>query len=376
MAPTRTRSLKLRTFALIAVTASALCSSGAYAHPLDLGYLRIVQSGTEVAVTLDVDVKAAGILLNATQPSAPPPDAAAVTAHASELASASYALEPIRTDGGVCVWSTATAQLLGNTVTVRSTATCPPGQCRWMFPFVRDHRVSPVFTLMVKQSSGASEQLTLVEPTRFSIELAAPSAVREVGFTHFVALGIEHIGAAPNQWRSADRGWHVPDGIDHILFLLGLMLGGGTLLQMAKVATGFTVGHSITLAIAALGIARPPSSVVEPLIALSIAFVAVESFMGKYARHRWKIAAAFGLIHGFGFASALTALDLSTRGLVTALLGFNVGVELGQMVIVVALAPLILLAHRRSHLGRYFLKALAVMIFVLGIYWFFQRLNL
>lgn len=353
----------MRFIAFIVVT--VMCGK-AFAHPLDLGYLRITQDDETVDVTLDLDVGAAAILLGEPQPQA-------VDSRASELAAASFAREPIRTDRGDCTWGPAIAELRDNTVTLRSTASCPPGECRWDLAFVRDHRVSPGFTLMVKQSSGATEQLTLVDAENHAIVLAAPSKPAEVSFAHFVALGVEHIGAAPNQWHSSDTGWHLPEGLDHILFLIALMLGGGSLLHFGKVATGFTAGHSVTLAIAALGIARPPSSVIEPLIALSIALVAAESLIGKYERHRWKIAAAFGLIHGFGFASVLTGLNLSTRGLVTALFGFNVGVELGQLVVVLAFAPVVLFVHRMSKAGRYALKAAAVVIFALGAYWFIER---
>ncbi len=341
----------------------------ATAHPLDLGYLRITSSQTTVAVTLDLDINAAAILLGRNEI-----DAAVVRAQASALAVASYAAAPIITQAGACSWGAATAELTGRTVQISSTATCSgDGPRTWTFPFVDNQRISAKFELMVKESAGTGERLTLVDASTTSLELASPAASTGVSVTTFIWSGVEHIGAAPNQWHTADGTWKLPEGLDHLLFLLGLMLGGGTLLQLLGIATGFTVGHSITLAIAALGIVRLPSSVIEPLVALSIALVAVEAFSGRFKRHRWKIALGFGLIHGFAFANALATLDLSLRNMITALFGFNIGVELGQVACVLVVAPLVMLLHRHRA-GPLIVKAIAAVIFALGIYWFVERL--
>ncbi len=351
---------------VLAVLASARLAS---AHPLDLGYLRIEQAGATVAVSLDLDARAAASLLGEQQL-----DAATVAARATALAEASYASAPITTGDGPCRWGPASAVLDARTVKVSSSATCPgPGERRWSFPFVHERRISSTFELLVKEAVGDSERLTLVDARTTSFALAAGTAAAGVAFTDFVWSGIEHIGVAPDQWHDRDGGLQLPDGIDHILFLIGLMLGGGRLLQLVGIASGFTLGHSITLAIAALGIVRPPSSVIEPLIALSIALVAVEAFTGAFRRQRWKIATGFGLIHGFGFANALNDLELSTRGMATALFGYNLGVELGQVVVVLVVAPLVLVAHRHQRIGTYLVKAVACGVFVLGMQWFVER---
>jgi len=358
-----------RTLATLVALATLGVGSTASAHPLDLGYLRITQSGDELSVSLGISADAAAGLLDADHV-----DAATVTARASELAAASYALAPITTDDGPCTWGPASAVLHDATVDIASTATCAgTGERRWTFLAVRDDLISSGFQLLVKETVGHSERLTLIDGSNDSMVLGAATAGSSVGFSAFVWSGIEHIGVAPAEWREPDGGLRLPDGIDHILFLIGLMLGGGRLLQLVGIASGFTLGHSITLAIAALGIVRPPSEVIEPLIALSIALVAVEAFTGVFHKHRWKIATGFGLVHGFGFANALTELDLSTRGMVTALFGYNLGVELGQVAIVLVVAPLILLAHRDKRFGTYVVKAIACVIFVLGMSWFFER---
>jgi hypothetical protein len=193
-----------------------------------------------------------------------------------------------------------------------------------------------------------------------------------LGLTDFVHTGIAHIGVAPAEWRTAGGGWKLPAGIDHILFVLALLLGGGSIRRLVGVATGFTLGHSVTLALATLGVVRPPSGLIEPLIALSIVIVAAEAMRSRPPQQRWRVATAFGLIHGFGFARALDGLDLSTLDTIKALFGYNLGVELGQLAIVALAAPLVLAAHGHPR-GRLVTRVLAAVILIAGVFWVVQR---
>jgi len=150
--------------------------------------------------------------------------------------------------------------------------------------------------------------------------------------SRFLLLGVEHIFT----------------GYDHLAFLLGLLLLGGTLGQMVKIVTAFTVAHSITLALAALDLLAPPARIVEALIAASILFVGAENLWAlrrraadSALRHRWLLTFAFGLVHGFGFAAVLRQMHLPRAALATGLLSFNLGVECGQVCIVVVLLPLL-----------------------------------
>jgi hypothetical protein len=341
----------------------------AAAHPLDIGYLRIDAGGTAVSVVLDLHVNAAARLVGVDPPAM---DAGAVERHAAELADATFRGAPITTAAGACRWTTATAALHDRTASIAGQAECPsPTRAlRWAFPFVAEARISPTFQVLVKARIAGDEQVAIVDKTKPSLALSATTAI---GFGAFVWTGVEHIGAAPNQWHGP-TGWKLPDGLDHILFLFALMLAGGSLLRILGIVSGFTLGHSITLALSALHIVRPPAALIEPLIALSIAFVAAEAFLGKFEGHRWRVASCFGLIHGFGFATALNQLDLSTGDLVSALFGYNLGVELGQVTIVLVAAPLLLYLqrHRRLHPV---VRGLAAAIFLAGMYWFFQRLG-
>jgi hydrogenase/urease accessory protein HupE len=166
---------------------------------------------------------------------------------------------------------------------------------------------------------------------------------------------------------------HILTGYDHIAFLLGVVLIGGSFKAILKVVTSFTVAHSITLALAAFNIVNLPSRLVESGIALSIMYIALENLFFKSFDRRWIITFFFGLIHGFGFASALREVQLSRHLLATALFSFNLGVEVGQLCIVSALLPALLYMSRLRFNGA-IVKGCSAAIFALGSVWFWQRL--
>jgi len=173
----------------------------------------------------------------------------------------------------------------------------------------------------------------------------------------FVWLGVEHI------WI----------GYDHIMFLLALIVIGSRLGPLVKIVSAFTVAHSITLVLATFELVALPSRLVEAGIALSIVYVAAENFWLRDARHRWLLTFGFGFIHGFGFASVLRDLGLPREGLIASLLGFNVGVELGQVAIVAIAFPAILWLSRQSFHARA-VQVLSAIILLFGLGWFVERL--
>jgi hydrogenase/urease accessory protein HupE len=181
-------------------------------------------------------------------------------------------------------------------------------------------------------------------------------------FVRFLRLGIAHIFT----------------GYDHIAFLVGLLLLGGSLKRLVGIVTAFTVAHSITLALAALDVFAPSPRIVEPLIAASIVFVGLEDLWAlrqgrseTALRHRWMITFAFGLVHGFGFASVLRQLELPRAALATGLVSFNLGVEVGQVCIVLLALPLL----RRLRSVKRFAPSAAACVAALGAFWLVQRLT-
>jgi hydrogenase/urease accessory protein HupE len=166
---------------------------------------------------------------------------------------------------------------------------------------------------------------------------------------------------------------HILTGYDHLVFLLGLVIVGGRLRSLLMVVTAFTLAHSITLAVAALGVWAPSPRIIEPAIALSIAYVGVENFFVKNAEKRWRITFPFGLIHGFGFAGALQAVEMPKADVPYALVLFNVGVEAGQLAVLALVLPLIYLARKRAAFRDQGVKVISAAIAVAGVVWFVSR---
>ena len=168
---------------------------------------------------------------------------------------------------------------------------------------------------------------------------------------------------------------HILIGPDHLLFLVGLLLVGGSLRQLAVVVTAFTLAHSITLSLAALNVFSPPARIVEPAIALSIVYVGADNLLVRGGRDmRGWIAFAFGFIHGFGFAYVLREMGLPSQALGWTLFSFNLGVEIGQLAVVVAVASAFAALRARSEAaGRRLAVAGSIVVIVTGTYWFIQR---
>jgi hypothetical protein len=170
---------------------------------------------------------------------------------------------------------------------------------------------------------------------------------------------------------------HIFIGPDHILFVVGLMLLGGTLRQLLMIVTAFTLAHSITLGLATFRILTPPAGVIEPIIALSIVAVGIHAFMAPARKDpRLAFAFCFGLIHGFGFANVLQEMVLPREALGWSLFAFNAGVEIAQGIIVLAIAPLLAMfrmAYPKP--AGALVSAAALGVTCMGAFWFFQRVG-
>ncbi len=170
---------------------------------------------------------------------------------------------------------------------------------------------------------------------------------------------------------------HIFIGPDHILFIVGLLLLGGSIPQLLKIVTAFTIAHSVTLVLATLNILTPPPRLIEPAIAASIIFVGAHALLQGKGERDWRIVFAFcfGFVHGFGFANVLREMELPRAALGWSLFSFNVGVEIGQACIVLAVAPLLVLIYRRSAaLAGRVVTASAFFVVFAGSFWFVQRL--
>jgi hydrogenase/urease accessory protein HupE len=163
--------------------------------------------------------------------------------------------------------------------------------------------------------------------------------------------------------------------LDHILFVLGIFLLSRAVRPLLLQVTAFTVAHSVTLALATLGLVKAPSSVVEPIIAASIAALAVENiFHKKYSHWRLLVVFAFGLIHGLGFASALRDLDLPQSSLVVGLVGFNFGVEGGQLAVISLAAACTFWIRDQELYRRWVVFPVSGLIAAVGLFWTVERI--
>ncbi len=179
-------------------------------------------------------------------------------------------------------------------------------------------------------------------------------------FTDYIGIGFDHI---------------LPKGLDHILFVVGLFLLSTQLRPLLIQITAFTLAHTVTLALGMLGVLAIPASIVEPLIAASIVYVAIENiFMSRMSPWRPFIVFGFGLLHGLGFAGVLTEFGIPAGQFVPALIGFNIGVELGQLTVIAICFALVgyWFGGRDWYRARVVIPG-SVLVALIGAYWFIER---
>ena len=179
----------------------------------------------------------------------------------------------------------------------------------------------------------------------------------------YLVIGFEHI---------------IPKGLDHILFVLGLYLFATKVSQLILQVSIFTIAHTITLAMASLGYVKVPAIIVEPLIALSISYVALETLWhSKIGWSRLLIIFGFGLLHGLGFASVLMDIGLNPSHFITGLISFNIGVEFGQLAVIIIAYLAIGITFSKTRFYRPFIQIpLSLIIASIGGWWFVERIFL
>src|ERR1700757_564737 len=222
--------------------------------------------------------------------------------------------------------------------------------------------------LSIQTSTGASLAEAMLSAKKNSFQITLPVVVTSTvssregpSFLEFLKLGVEHILT----------------GYDHLLFLFGLMVVCRDLRSILTVITCFTVAHSITLALATLDIVRLPGRIVEPMIAASIAYVGIENLVrGDSPKWRSLIAFSFGLVHGLGFADALRELGINSGrfGIVVPLVGFNLGVEVGQLCVAAVVLPILWNLRRNPVFVRRWVPVCSVAVAFAGSYWMVERM--
>jgi hypothetical protein len=385
----------------------ALCSTPAFAHDRTVSYSTWEISGDRARITARIAALDVSRLPWAATPGAETDRR--LGAYLSERLT-------LRADGAPCPITGGPTRLATPPEQVSFTweVTCPsPRELQLRTDLLLDITPTHLHFARVRLADHPSLERVLSDAERtWTIgDASAPTMVGD-SFLDFLMLGVQHILT----------------GYDHLVFLIGLLLLGGTLRDLLRIVTGFTVAHSLTLALAVFGILRPAAAPIEALIGLSIALIATENLWlagGRRRGVRWSIVAlllllgvaalrgrgsvpaltlvglavfagcyfallarvehpaplraavafVFGLVHGFGFAGVLLTAELPRERLARALFGFNTGVELGQVVVVIALWPLlqIISRERDGAVHRLIIEYGSAAILAIGVFWFVTR---
>lgn len=343
---------------LMVAALAAVFLMPARAHDPALSAVKVMLTGNEMAISVTVHQlaleKAAGHRLDPVDTDIAIRSRTFVYSGSTRVEAKMASLD-VDTKGGAVTWSTR-VHYSGQPVSVRQAIFPDDSAAKTLVTIYKDGRA--IYDTIYDHKTVQLPVGTLQSPDAWYIRLF-----------RFIGTGIHHIFI----------------GIDHVCFVIGLVLLGGSLRGLLRVVTSFTIAHSITLALAVLGFFTLPAHIVEPLIAISISGIALDNILQLRRadnivdtawKHRVAVTFAFGLLHGFGFAGALGTLDLSGLPLATGLLGFNIGVELGQLVIVLCCAPLIAVIVKKYPVqGRILRISGSIVIGLAGLFWFVQRIT-
>lgn len=369
----------MRTFFLAALL--FVCSTSANAHKPSDSYLSVSVADGRVEGQWDIALRdlefAVGLDANGDDTIT----WGELSARHAEVAAYALARLKVAARGGSCTLR-ATDHLVdqhsdGAYAVLKFTAACPDPGGRLTLGYTLFFDLDPTHRGLARIESGGLTQTAIFSPERReqTFDLAASSLLSQM-----LAYAREGV-------------WHIWIGFDHVLFLLSLLLPAvwqrvarqwrpaphflPAFWEVFKVVTAFTVAHSITLSLAALELVSLPSRLVESLIAASVLLAALNNLFPVVYGGRWLMAFGFGLIHGFGFASVLTDLGLPRGSLVSSLLGFNLGVELGQLAIVAAFLPLAYALRATWLYARIVFIGGSVAVTLLATAWLLERaLNL
>jgi hypothetical protein len=366
---------------LLAFCALVLLGLPAWAHKPSDSYLTLrAEAGGDIAVRWDIALRDLDLLLDLDRDGNAELTWGEVRQRSADIHALAVKRLSLATGGSACGWDQPGPLQLdrhsdGSYAVLTLTARCPALTQAVNLRYSLLFEVDPTHRGLVQwQAPGATAvqaRVFAADTAQQSLPLTAASAVDTL------------------RQYLVDGTWHIWIGFDHILFLLSLLLPSvvrrhegrwqaveelrPALIDVLRVVTAFTVAHSITLSLAALQVVSLPSRWVESVIAASVALAALNNLRGSVTHRRWLVAFVFGLVHGFGFASVLADLGLPQGALALALVGFNVGVELGQLAIVAAFLPVAYLLRRTVLYRRGVLLGGSAAIALLATRWFVQR---
>jgi HupE / UreJ protein len=359
------------------------CAAGlAWAHKPSDSYLTLQAQGAAISGQWDIALRDLDYALGLDADGDGQITWGEVRARHGEIAAYATARLAVRADGQACAVQVGAQQVDSHTDGAYSvlplSVACPgaaaPAQLELQYRLFADLDPQHRGLLNLRTAQGTRTAVLGPQASVQQFALGAPEAGS--GWRAFVDYVREGV-------------WHIWIGFDHILFLLSLLLPavgfwagrrwqpaerfGQAAWEVLRVVTAFTVAHSITLSLAALGLVSLPSRLVESAIAASVVLAALNNIWPLFHGRRWWVAFVFGLIHGFGFASVLADLGLPQDVLALALLGFNIGVELGQLAIVLVFLPVAFALRRTPLYRRGVLMGGSLVIALLAGVWFAER---
>ena len=348
-----------RALSALAVCLVPFAAAPAWAHPAPFSYLDVVFRNGGIEGTLVIHVIDAAHDLGIT-PFERLMDNAVAEANRQKIADLLTPRLMLRTDRRLTIQWTS-LEVLREDMALRlkyRIAAEPTGSMAIdtnLFPYDPLHQTF----INIYEDGSLRQQLIFNAGTNEYVYYAGTTQGALAVMSTFIPSGIHHIMIGP----------------DHILFLVGLLLLGGTWMTLLRIVTAFTIGHSITLSLAALNLVTPPATIIEPAIALSIVFVGADNLVRGDGRDlRAWVALTFGLVHGFGFANVLREFGLPSEALGWSLFSFNFGVEIGQVAIVLVVASVLAAVRQRNaQMGARVAVAGSVVVIAAGAYWFVER---
>ncbi len=358
----------------------------AHAHKASDSYLTLSVDGAKITGQWDIALRDLDLVLELDRNGDAVIDWGEVRSRQTEIAAYALRSLELKSDEKVCPLAVMSHLIDSHTdgayAVMKLSAVCP-GQVgaltvnyRLLFDVDAQHRGLLKLESLAQGGTDSTKTMSAVFPVENATQtfaLAGSGAGTLTQLGTYIADGIKHIAI----------------GFDHILFLVALLLPAvlvreaGRWLPVAdmrtafwsvlKIVTAFTIAHSITLSLAVLNVVSLPSRLVESLIAASVLVTALDNLWSFLPRKRWLVAFAFGLVHGFGFASVLADLNLPNSSLLLSLLGFNLGVEVGQIVLVSILIPLAYLTRNTRAYLRIALQTGSVVIAAISLGWLLER---
>jgi hypothetical protein len=364
--------------ALALLLSSMLAAPPALAHKPSDSYLTLKVQGTQVTGQWDIALRDLDMAIGLDADGNGELTWDEVKARHPAIAAHALARLAVGVDQGAACTMRVSEQLLddhsdGAYAVLRLAGACPTAPAAIVVDYRLLFDIDPQHKglLQLEHDASTSTAIFAADAPRQVLALAGASRWRQFG--DYVRHGV----------------WHIWIGFDHILFLLALLLPAvlvfrdgawrdgasarAAAVDVLKIVTAFTLAHSITLSLAVLGVVALPSRLVEAAIALSVLLAALNNLWPVFQRRRAAAAFAFGLLHGFGFASVLLDLGLPVSNLLLSLVGFNVGVELGQLAIVALFLPLAFAARNSAVYRKLVLAGGSALIAVIATVWLLER---